>query len=113
LISVIWPGWMNRPALAWAFCHARRRARQDAVVVVREALRRHQGVLAAGGASSEIGPLRLLPIERLRDFLALHGHQVDRAEAEILDPLGMPEQAGRWRRRIAERSRQCIAHVAL
>jgi hypothetical protein len=39
--------------------------------------------------------------------------KVDRAEAEILDPLGMSEQARRRRRWIAERNRQGIAHVAV
>ena len=70
LIRVIWPGWMNRPGVAWVFCHTekrghvqvraieRRRAGEDAVVVLGEALRLHQGVLPAGRASGEIGGLR-------------------------------------------------------
>ena len=89
------------------------RARQDAVVVVGEALRLHQGVLAAGGASGEIGPIRVLPVERVGDLFAPHRHQVDRPVAKILDSLGMAEQARRGRGRIAERNRQRIAHVAV
>ncbi len=91
----------------------RGRAGENAVIVVREALRLHQCVLAAGGASGEIGLTRALAVERVGDLLAPQGHQVDRPEAEILDPLGMPEQARRRRRRIAERNREGIAHVAV
>jgi hypothetical protein len=115
---------MKLPGVAWVAlpqrksCHVqvrtveRGRARQDTVVIVREALRLHQGVLAAGRAAGKIGSLRSLSVKRVGDLLAPHGHQVNRAEAEILDPFGMPEQACRRRRRIAERNRQGIAHVA-
>jgi len=115
LISVIWHRQdepvgarvgvlpIRKPCYVQMGAIERWRARQDAVVVVGEALRFYQGVLAAGGASGEIGLVWLLTVERVADLRAPHGHQVDRPEAEILEPLRMAEQARRRRPRIAER----------
>src|SRR5581483_3624215 len=87
-------------------------ASENAVIIVGEPLRLHQGILAPGGAAGEIGALRSMAIERARDLLAPLRHQMDRAVAKILDPLGMPEQAGRRRRRVAEVDGERVAHVA-
>src|ERR1700761_6422960 len=88
-------------------------AGQEAVIIVRETLRLHQRVLAAGRAAGHRGLVRMMRIERIDDLLAPDRHQMDRPVAEILDPLRMPEQAGRWVGWIAERNGERIALVAV
>src|SRR5215470_20342444 len=62
----------------------RRRASNDAVVIVRETLRFLQSLFAARRAATPVGMLESVwPIKRGDDSLRLHGHFVDRAIAEI------------------------------
>ena len=63
---------------------------EDAVVVLRVALRLHQSLATARRAAHEIGIARGLAVERLRQRLAHHRHLVDAEVRIVLD--GMPVQ---------------------
>ena len=68
------------------------RAGDDAVVVVRKALRLHQALPSAGRAADEIRQARPVAVEGRDDRLGLDGHLVDRAIAEVDHELGMAER---------------------
>src|SRR6516164_4368476 len=62
----------------------------DAVVVLRIALRFHQSLATARRAAHEIGIARAFAVERLRQRLTHHGHLMDAEVRVVLD--GMPVQ---------------------
>ena len=74
------------------------RARDDAVVVLRETLGLHEGLPPAVRAAMEIRALHGPAVEGGRDRLARHRHLVDGAVTEVDDLLGVPERPGRVRR---------------
>ena len=72
----------------------RRRAGDDAVVVLREHLRGLEPLSSARRAAVPVGQLRARAVEGLDDLLGLRGHLVLGAPREVHELLGMPEREG-------------------
>ena len=70
----------------------RRRAAENAVVVVRKALRFHERLLTAGRTTVEIRIAGALPIEGADDLLRRHRHEVRGAITEIEPLFGMSDE---------------------
>ena len=75
----------------------RRRPRDDAVEIIREALCLHQGLAAAVGAAEEIGVRGTGRRQRREDRLRVVRRLLERAVAEVDDLFGMSERPGRVR----------------
>ena len=84
-------GQQSRPVI-------RRRAGDDAVIVLRETLRFHQRFPAAVRTASEIGVRGSFPVIGFDDRLGRRGRLMDRTPAEIHDLLGMAESPARVER---------------
>src|SRR5882724_3683172 len=70
----------------------RRRTCEYAVVIVRESLSLHQGLLATGRAACEVGSARGIAIECVNEGLGKSGHQMGGAPSKIFPFLWMPHQ---------------------
>ena len=84
LIGRLSIGQQSRPVI-------RRRAGDDAVIVLRETLGLHQRFPAAVRAAGEIGTRGSFPVIGFDDRLGRRGRLMDRPPAEIRDLLGMAE----------------------
>ena len=71
------------------------RSGDDGIEVLREALRRHQALAAAGGTPLVIRQGRCPAVERLDQGFRLHRHLVHRAVSEVDQLLGMAERERR------------------
>src|SRR5580704_5866342 len=78
-----------------------RRADDDAVEIIRVALRLHQGLAATIRTAIEIRPLRPLADERCYDGLGLVGRFFERAIPEVDNLLGVTQSEGRLSSRLA------------
>src|SRR5580704_9987374 len=78
-----------------------RRADDDAVEIVRVALRLHQGLAATIRTAIEIRPLRPLAGQYCYDGLGLVGRFFERAIAEVDNLLGVTQSEGRLSSRLA------------
>ena len=72
----------------------RKRARDDAIVVVRVPLGFHQSHPPAGRTALEVGVLRVAIVEGLDDLLRLDRHLVGRAVPEVDHLLRVPDRPG-------------------
>src|SRR5262245_65942847 len=69
----------------------RQRSGNDAVVVIGISLRFHQRHAAAGGATFEVGVLRVLVVEGFHNLLSFDGHLVRGAITEVDHLLRMAD----------------------